>query len=100
MPRFLSGRRERYLSFVFGPVSILWGPCFVWASCVPCRQGACSWLLQLGSSFLVLGECSCVTTLQGCLIARLGEALERSSGMTLSRVDLVFVWLREKCSAT
>ncbi len=30
-----------------------------------------------------------VTTLQGRLITRLGEALERSSGMTLSRADLV-----------
>ncbi len=30
-----------------------------------------------------------VTTLQGHLMTRLGEALERSSGMTLSRADLV-----------
>jgi len=32
-----------------------------------------------------------VTTLQGCLMTRFGEALERSSGMTLSRVDLSVV---------
>ncbi len=30
-----------------------------------------------------------VTTLQGRLITRLSEVLERSSGMTLSRLDLV-----------
>ncbi len=30
-----------------------------------------------------------VTTLQGRLVTRLGEALERSSGMTLSRKDSV-----------
>src|SRR6266446_3050678 len=47
----------------------------------------------------VLRESSCVTTLQGCLVTRLSEALGRSSGMTLSRLDLVFVWLCEKCSA-
>jgi len=41
-----------------------------------------------------------VTTLQSRLITRTGEALERSSGMTLSRADLVFVCLDEKCSAT
>ena len=40
-----------------------------------------------------------VTTLQGHLITRLSEALERSSGMTLSRYELSVVWLREKCSA-
>ena len=48
----------------------------------------------------VCGECSCVTTLQGRLIARLREALERSSGMTLSRKDLALSGLCEKCSAT
>ncbi len=36
----------------------------------------------------VCGECSCVTTLQGRLIARLHEALGRSLGMTLSRRNL------------
>src|SRR6266478_421314 len=40
-------------------------------------------------SSYVLGECSCVTTLQGHPVTRTGEALERSSGMTLSRADLV-----------
>ncbi len=41
-----------------------------------------------------------VTTLQGRLVTRLSEALERSSGMTLSRVDFSVVWYRERCSAT
>ncbi len=53
-------------------------------------------LVGLGLVFQDLG----VTTLQGRLVTRLSEALERSLGMTLSRVDLVFVWYRERCLAT
>jgi len=36
--------------------------------------------------------CSCVTTLQGHLVTSHLEVLEQSSGMTLSRADLVLVW--------
>src|SRR6266478_757884 len=43
----------------------------------------------MGVVIFRLGECSCVTTLQGRLTTRLSEVLERSSGMTLSRTDLV-----------
>ncbi len=41
-----------------------------------------------------------VMTLQGCLATSHLEALEQSLGMTLSHMDLVFVWSGEKCSAT
>ncbi len=52
-------------------------------------------LLKKGTTFTWT-----VTTLQGRLVTSLDEALEQSSGMTLSRVDLVLSVLYEKCSAT
>ncbi len=53
---------------------------------------------RFGNTVTLVG--SNVTTLQGRLVTRLSEVLGRSLGMTLSRLDLVFVWLCEKCSAT
>ena len=56
---------------------------------------------QRYSSGICLAVAIVVTTLQGRLVTRTVEALERSSGMTLSRADLVLYWfLCEKCPAT
>src|SRR6266403_5072312 len=73
----------------------------VFCAGIMCAMSPGSLLLvtSMGVVMFLLGECSCVTTLQGRLVTSLFEALKRSSGMTLSRAGLALSVLCEKCSA-
>src|SRR6266446_3207228 len=63
---------------------------------IMCTMSPGSLLLvtSMGVVIFSLGECSCVTTLQGHLMASHLEALGRSLGMTLSHMDSVFSLMR------